>query len=79
MADDFNIKIQLALWGAAAGGVASLIINLFFNVFIPRISRWNLTRCIKAYPEAPHGIHARCRIYNSGYWTIGQAMAYLSL
>ena len=79
MPEDLQSKLQLALWGAAAGGVVSIVVNLFLSAFVPRASRWNLTRHLRVYAEAPHGTYARCRVFNGGYWTIGQAMAYLSL
>jgi hypothetical protein len=75
MPDDLQTKIYVACWGAAAGGIVSLVLN----VLQPRIKRWNLTRQIKAYPEEVHGSHKRCRVCNGGYWTISQAMLYIAL
>ena len=56
-----------------------MIVNLFLSAFVPRISRWNLTRHIQVYQEPPHGIYARVRVFNGGFWTMGQAIGYLSL
>ncbi len=77
--DDYSVKLQLAIWGAVSGGVVSLIVNLFLQSFMPWIKRWRLTRCINVYPEVTHGEHTRCRVYNGGYWTMGNAIAYITL
>jgi hypothetical protein len=41
--------------------------------------RWNLTRKISIVADPTHGGHARFRVVNGGYWTITDAMLYLSL
>ncbi|MCX7409451.1 MAG: hypothetical protein NTZ32_15350 [Planctomycetales bacterium] len=79
MDDTFNIRLQLALWGAIAGGLVSLVANMVLNTMIPRIRRWNLTRKIRVYAEPTHGMHARLRVVNGGYWTLGNSMCYISI
>jgi hypothetical protein len=76
---DFEQKIQLAIWGALAGGFVSVLVNLLFTVLAPRLRRWNLTRHVSILPDPTHGGHARFRVINGGYWTISEAMLYLSL
>lgn len=79
MPDDFSTKLQLALWGALAGGVVSLIVNFFLQSFLPWMKRSRLTRRVQVYPEQSHGVHSRCRVYNGGFWTMGNAIAYITL
>jgi hypothetical protein len=79
MNDDFATKVFIATWAAIAGGLVSFITTLILGTLAPRIKRSNLTRRIKVYVEAIHGQHIRCRVYNGGYWTIGQAILYISV
>jgi hypothetical protein len=79
MPDDFQSKLQIALWGALAGGIVSLIVNFFLQSFLPWLKRARLTRSVQVYAEVSHGVHARCRVYNGGFWTMGNAIAYITL
>jgi hypothetical protein len=75
MTEDLQIKVYGAFWGAAAGGVISMV--LFF--LQPLILRLILTKQINVFPEEIHGSHKRCRVSNGGYWTVSQAMIYIAL
>jgi hypothetical protein len=77
--DDFNTKLHLAIWGAAFGATASLIVNYVFASLAPRITRCNLTRHLKVHAQPNLARIALCRVHYGGYWTIGQAIAYLRL
>jgi hypothetical protein len=72
---DFQQKLWLAFWGALAGGVVSLVIN----VLMPRVQRWNQTRNTSIEPEQRHNDHIRFRLTNGGYWTMADAILYLQL
>jgi hypothetical protein len=73
--DDFTIKLWLAVWGAAAGGIVSLLVNLF----LPWLKRWRLTRALAIEIDLPHGSNARLRVFNGGYWTVKEAIVYMAL
>jgi hypothetical protein len=75
MADDFQTKLELALWGAMAGGVVSLLVNLF----LPWLRRLRLTHALSIEIDPPHGPIARLRVKNGGYWTIKDAIVYIAL
>ena len=77
--DDFQTKLHLAIWGAAFGAAASLIVNYVFASLVPRITRCNLTRHLRVHALPNLAGIALCRVHNGGYWTIGQAIAYLQL
>src|SRR5207247_277565 len=77
--DNFSARLYAAIWGAVTGGFISLLVNLLFNIALPRVRRWNLTRRISIVAEPPHHGHARFRVINGGYWTINDAILYLSL
>ncbi len=78
-----HLHLESTMWGpiagAITGGLASLLINLIFSIAMPRIRRWNLTRSIGIYPEKTHGFHTRLRVFNGGYWTLGNAVCYISI
>jgi hypothetical protein len=76
---DFQQKIIAAIWGAIAGGLMSLIVNLIFNVIVPRMRRWKLTRRVSIWTDPPSGGHTRFRIVNDGFWTINDATLYITL
>jgi hypothetical protein len=76
---DFEQKLYVALWGAIAGGLMSLMVNLLFGIAFPRFRRWSLTRQISIVTDPPHGGHARFRVVNGGYWTIQDATLYIDL
>jgi hypothetical protein len=78
-AASFYLRLYVAIWGAIAGGFASFIVNLVFNIAMPRIRRWNLTRKMCVYPEETHGLHSRLRVFNGGYWTLGNSICYISI
>jgi hypothetical protein len=75
MPEDFQTKLGLAVWGAVAGGVVSLLINFFS----PWFRRWNLTRRIAIDIDPPHGPITRIRVTNRGYWTVKDAIVYMAL
>ncbi len=79
MDDNFNIRLQVTLLGAIAGGVVSLVVNTVLNTMMPRIRRWNLTRKIRVYAEPRIGNHSRLRVVNGGYWTLGNSICYISI
>ena len=79
MPDDLHTKLLVALWGAVFGGVTGGLINLLLSVLLPRIKRCNLTKGIEVYSIEPQGNVTRCRVYNGGYWTITQAVIYITL
>jgi hypothetical protein len=73
--NDFNEKLWLAFWGALAGGVVSLILT----VVTPLIKRWNLTRKLSIVADPVHSDQTRFRVVNGGYWTVADAILYISL
>jgi hypothetical protein len=79
MADDLEAKLWLAAWGAAAGGVMSLLVNLFLQLFLPWLQRSKATRALKIETDPPSGPHARLRVSNGGYWTVKGALVYMAL
>lgn len=76
---EFDQKIQLAIWGALAGGFVSLVVHLLLNIVLPRMRRWNLTQRLSVSFDPPHGDSVRFRVANGGFWTVRDAMLYLAL
>jgi hypothetical protein len=79
MADDFQTKIELAVWGAMAGGVVSLVVSLLVNLFLPWLRRLRLTRALSIEVDPAHGPIARLRVTNGGYWTVKDAIVYIAI
>jgi len=75
MSDDLHSKLWTIVFGAIAGG----LVNLVLTVLLPRIKRHNLTKRIELYEIDPQGNLTRCRVYNGGYWTITQALIYITI
>ena len=53
--------------------------SLIVSTITPWLKRRNLTQRLQLYAEQDSGGYSRCRVYNGGYWTISQAVIYLSL
>lgn len=71
--NEFEQKVWIALWGALAGGLMSLLVTLLSLVALPRLRRWNLTQHTSITTDLPHMGHARLRVVNGGFWTINDA------
>jgi hypothetical protein len=75
----FSERVHFAELAAIFGGLASLLVNFVFNVGLPRLRRWNLTRHIRLITESTQDGFCRCRLYNGGFWTMSQATIYIRL
>lgn len=72
-------KLYLALWGALAGGLVSLLVNTVFAIMVPRSRRRRLTKSIRIEADPPHNGYVRFRVHNTGFWTINDVTLYLSI
>jgi hypothetical protein len=72
-------KLWMLLAAGAIGGLVSLLVNIFTNVYLPTIRRRRLTKQIAIGTDPPHDGHARHRAINGGFWTINEAILYLQL
>jgi hypothetical protein len=73
--DGLGLKLSVPIWSAFW-----VAIWAFLNSMIgPRIKRWNLTRQLEVYSEKNHGKQFRCRVRNGGYWTVKNAIIYITL
>jgi hypothetical protein len=76
MPDDLHTKLLIALLAAIFGGIIGGLVNF---VLLPRYKRCSLTKGIEVYQIEPQGNVIRFRVYNRGYWTIAQAVIYITL
>jgi hypothetical protein len=70
-----NPELNAAIWGAIAGALMSLLIT----IALPLLRRCIITWCVSISADVPHDGLARFRVVNGSFWTINDAILYITL
>jgi hypothetical protein len=77
--NNLGLKFFIPVWSAFFGALFGVIGGLALRVIAFWLKRRHLTKRLNVEPDIPHGRQFRCRVRNGGYWTVKNAIIYITL